>query len=228
MTTFKYAKVKNGIPNFALVELNVSKSENNITLLDEQYSGKGFSSQGYSVEITNNGYCSWKRGVLAGLSYAINKTNSNWSIELIKVEGLPVTDTNSAVVGLATILAFSLSINSVIDIDELTRLEEFVSLSWKLKDINSIPNFTNLSYIESIEFLNCDIYRDGGSLESVWLIGDTKHYITLKVISEETKTNIEFKNRGFTLHKENLDKCNKENKIYKDSIEYFDIKHVLD
>ena len=142
---FRFLKIKNGKPFFAIVNLEISRSENGNEVIEE-YLGEGWKSQGIIESIPTIGYEDWKRAVRKGLEFVFSLTNEKWKVKIKKVEGRILTDTNPTVVGFATILAFCEQANLELDSNLKSKIEDFTFRSWEKNNAERIPNFIDLEY----------------------------------------------------------------------------------
>lgn len=141
---YRLLKIKNGKPFFAIINLEVNRSDKNEVL--EEYLGEGFTKQGNIESVPAKGYEDWKKAVLKGLEFVFSKSSHEWKVKIKKVEGRIATDTNPTIVGFATILAFCKQTNLKLDFDVNNKLENFTFKSWENKNYEKIPNFINLEY----------------------------------------------------------------------------------
>lgn len=144
---YRWAKVKNGISNIAIVTLIVSKNDKNENIVNEYYDGNGFTSQGYIEEVPKEGYNSWKIGAIKGLEYAFSKTREYWIVDIISIKGIS-TQTNSTIVGYTIIKAFLDQINLELSKEEIDTFEEFISKSWVKPYQEFIPDFFTLTFTD--------------------------------------------------------------------------------
>lgn len=142
---YQFFKVKNGKPFFAIVNLEVIRSDADNEII-EDYSGEGWIKQGQIESIPNKGYDSWKKAVVKGLEFAFSLSNEKWKVRIKKVEGRIATDTNPTIVGFVTILAFCHQTNLNLDSDFKSKLEEFTFKSWDNNNYEKIPDFFKLDY----------------------------------------------------------------------------------
>ena len=142
---YQFFKVKNGKPFFAIVNLEVSRSDADNEIIEE-YSGEGWFKQGQIESVPNKGYDLWKKAVIQGLEFAFSFSNEKWKVRIKKVEGRIATDTNPTVVGFVTILAFCEQTNLNLDSDFKSKLEEFTFKSWDNNNDEKIPDFFKLDY----------------------------------------------------------------------------------
>lgn len=142
---FRFLKVKNGKPFFAIVNLEVSRSNNGNKIVEE-YLGEGWKIQGSLESVPMNGYEPWKKAVKNGLEFAFSKSNEKWEVKIKRLEGRIGTDTNPTIIGFATILAFCEQTNLKLDLDLKNEIENFTFKSWENKNDEKIPNFINLVY----------------------------------------------------------------------------------
>ena len=142
---FKFLKIKNGLPYFAIVTLEAKeiKSESEII---ENYSGAGFTSQGNFESIPKNGYDDWKIAARRGINFVLNLSNRNWRVTIHSIEGRIATDTNPTIVGYVTILALCTFIGFELDETLKEELDRFVFKSWKEDNSFKIPDFETLGY----------------------------------------------------------------------------------
>ena len=145
--TYRWAKVKNGIPNIAIVHLDSSENLSQQNVINEYYSGKGFIGQGIIEDISSRGYDSWKIGAIKGLEYAFSKTEKFWTVDLFSIKGM-TTDTNPTIVGYTVIRAFFNQIHYNLTPEEIENLENFVSSSWRNQYKELIPDFFTLTFSE--------------------------------------------------------------------------------
>ncbi|MBE8726956.1 hypothetical protein [Flavobacterium hungaricum] len=154
---FRWQKIKNGKPHFALINLEISPNDNQNEIIEE-YSGEGWIGMGYFASIPAKdvpgtaGFADWKKAVLKGLQFVFSKTETHWSVRIKKVEGLIATDTNPTILGYATILAFCKQTNIELDPDLMKAIEDFTFRSWEGKNYEKIPNFMNLQYEDHSHF----------------------------------------------------------------------------
>ncbi|MFC6095529.1 hypothetical protein ACFPVY_02635 [Flavobacterium qiangtangense] len=142
---FVLLKVKNRKPFFAIINLEVYKSDFENEIIEE-YCGEGWLRQGVIESVSMKGYEDWKKAVKNGLEFAFSKSAEKWKVKIKKVEGRIATDTNATIVGFATILAFCEQTNLNLDNDVIERIENFTFKSWENKNDEKIPNFLNLDY----------------------------------------------------------------------------------
>ena len=142
---FRFLKVKNGKPFFAIINLEITPNKHKNEIIEE-YCGEGWKRQGEIESITLNGYEPWKKAVKSALEFAFTKSNENWNVKIKKVEGRIGTDTNPTIVGFATILAFFEKTNLKLETEEINEIENFTFKSWENGNDERIPNFTNLKY----------------------------------------------------------------------------------
>jgi hypothetical protein len=69
------------------------------------------------------------------------------------------------------------------------------------------------------ELKNCNIYRDGGSLESIWSTTDNSEWTVCLAVDSNWETHEEFENRKFKLYNCRLNDKRSQNSIKKDSLE---------
>ena len=142
---FRFLKVKNGKPFFAIVNLSAEQilSSNEII---ENYSGNGFTFQGNIESVPNNGYDDWKIAANSGVKFVLNLSDKNWRVTINSLEGRIATDTNPTIIGYTTILALCNSINFQINDNLKEKIENFVFQSWDNDNDSKIPNFETLEY----------------------------------------------------------------------------------
>jgi len=145
---FKWKIFKNGIRCFAIVNIDVSPNLSGRNEIKENYSGKGFYSQGYIEEVPEFGYQSWKLAAIKGLEFAFSLVDTNWTVQINKIEGRAVTDTNPTVVGYTIMMSFFDKIGFQLDIEQIGIFEDFVSKSWAKPYKELIPDFLNLTFTE--------------------------------------------------------------------------------
>jgi hypothetical protein len=145
--SYRWAKAKNGISNFAVITLVINESNTDENFVNEYYSGDGFTSQGSIEEVPAKGYDSWKIGAIRGLEYAFSKTKKYFVVNIISIEGIS-TDTNPTVIGYTIIRAFFDQINLESDNEEINKLEDFVVKSWMSTCEECIPDFFTLTFTE--------------------------------------------------------------------------------
>lgn len=74
------------------------------------------------------------------------------------------------------------------------------------------------------ELIQCDIYRDGGSLEGIWNTSENKTWVvTLLVITDWSKHR-DFEHKTYKLYNCNRNKVDDHTQIQKNSPEY---KHII-
>ena len=144
---YKFLKVKNGKPFFAIINLEINQNEN-INEIIEEYQGKGWTNQGTIESVPNKGYQDWKNAVKKGLEFVFSISNKNWKVVIKKVEGRIATDTNPTIVGYATILAFCEQTNLKLSDDLKNQIENFTFRSWENQNDKKVPDFINLEYIK--------------------------------------------------------------------------------
>lgn len=142
---FRLLKVKNGKPFFAIINIEVTESQDGNEVI-ENYSGEGWKGQGSIESVPIKGYEDWKEAVKKGLEFVFSKSVQKWKVKINKVEGRVMTDTNPTIVGFTTILAFCEQTNLKLDDSLKSQLEEFTFRSWENKNDEKIPNFINLQY----------------------------------------------------------------------------------
>ncbi len=81
---FKLLKVKNGKPFFAIINLEVYRSDYENEVLEE-YCGEGWLRQGDVESLPMKGYEDWKKGVKNGLEFAFSKSTTKWKVKIKKV-----------------------------------------------------------------------------------------------------------------------------------------------
>lgn len=142
---YQFFKVKNGKPFFAIVNLEVSRSDADNEII-EDYFGEGWITQGHIESVPNNGYEHWKKAVIKGLEFAFSLSNEKWKVKIKKVEGRIATDTNPTIVGFVTILAFCEQANLILHSDLKSDIEDFTFNSWNSNNDEKIPDFFKLEY----------------------------------------------------------------------------------
>ncbi|POS00629.1 hypothetical protein Q361_1392 [Flavobacterium croceum DSM 17960] len=142
---FRLLKFKNGKPFFAIVNLEVYRSDIGNEIIEE-YCGEGWLRQGNIESVPMKGYEDWKKGVKNGLEFALSKSSEKWKVKIKKVEGRIGTDTNPTIIGFATILAFCEQTKLKLDSEIIEKIENFTFKSWENKNDEKIPNFINLEY----------------------------------------------------------------------------------
>ncbi len=142
---FRYIKVKNGKPFFAIINMDVNENKVGNKIV-ENYIGEGFHSQGYIESVPMEGYKSWKNALRNGLEYILEKSEKSWEIKINSIEGRVGIDTNATVVGYVAILAFCAKTGITLDIESVIKLENFVFNSWNESDDFAIPDYKNLCY----------------------------------------------------------------------------------
>jgi hypothetical protein len=145
--TYKWIKVKNGVPFGAAIELKITRSLNNTNTIVEAYKGRGFQGQGIIIQVPNTGFDDWKLGAKIGLEYAFSMVNGSWEVEVLAIEGL-ITDTNPTVIGYVAIRAFFDGAGQELDSDKIEQLEVFVFKSWDSRNLDCLPDFLNLNFIK--------------------------------------------------------------------------------
>ncbi|WP_202700829.1 hypothetical protein [Flavobacterium sp. UGB4466] len=149
---YRWQKIKNGKPFLAIMNLEISKNDNQNEIIEE-YDGKGWVGMGNFVSIPAKDepgkahFRNWRKAVIKGLEFVFSKTDTKWTVKIKKVEGLIATDTNPTIVGYAAILAFCRQTNLELDFDTSRKIEDFTFKSWEVKNSDiKIPNFTDLKY----------------------------------------------------------------------------------
>jgi hypothetical protein len=142
---YRLLKIKNGKPFFAVINLEVSRSNNGNQIIEE-YCGEGWKRQGNIESVPIVGYENWKMAVKNALEFAFTKSNEKWNVKIKKVEGRIGLDTNPTIVGFATILAFCEQTNLELDLEIKNEIENFTFNSWENKNDEKIPNFIRLKY----------------------------------------------------------------------------------
>lgn len=148
---YQLRKVKNGKTFLAIVNLEISKNDNQNEIIEE-YTGEGWIGIGHFASIPakdesgNARFSDWRKAVLRGLELVFFKIDTKWTVKVKKVEGLLITDTNPTIIGYATILAFCKQTNIELESDLVQKIEDFVYNSWEDKNHEKIPNFTTLQY----------------------------------------------------------------------------------
>lgn len=132
---YRWATVKNGIPNVAIIELFISENDLGENFIHE------------SNQNSKLGFQSWRIGARKGLDYAFSKTKKHWNVHIHSITGT-LLDTNPTVVGYTFIKAFFHKINYEINTEEIDKLEDFVSKSWIKPYKEFIPDFLNLTFTE--------------------------------------------------------------------------------
>ncbi|CAD0007656.1 hypothetical protein [Flavobacterium chungangense] len=148
---YRWQKVKNGKPFFAIINLKISPNNNQNKIIEE-YTGDGWIRMGDLASIPAKdepgkvSFSNWRKAVIKGLEFVFCKTETKWTVKIKKVEGLIATDTNPTIVGYATILAFCKQTNIELDSDLIQKIEDFTFRSWEDKKHEKIPNFIDLNY----------------------------------------------------------------------------------
>ena len=133
---FRWSKYKNGRSYFAIVNLEIERSEN-VNEIIENYSGLGYSN--HNIDVGKDGMENWKAGLRSGLEFSFAQSHETWKINVNAITGKPITDTNPTIIGYTAILAFIEKTNSVISEDKLQELEKdsssifFNKKFWKLR-----------------------------------------------------------------------------------------------
>ena len=142
-TTYKWLKIQNGKPYFAIVDLSIEKNiaQNEII---ENYSGMGYSN--HSIDVGINGAEPWKTGLRKGLDFMLSQDKNFWKININRLQGKPMTDTNPTIVGFVAILAFCEITNISLEKNQFEKIEQFVFSCWENGNAEKIPNFENLSF----------------------------------------------------------------------------------
>ena len=83
---FKFLKVKNGKPFFAIINLEITKNESENEIIDE-YTGVGWETQGNIESVPMKGYDTWKKAVRRGLEFVFLHSSQKWKVTIKKVEG---------------------------------------------------------------------------------------------------------------------------------------------
>ncbi len=101
----KIAKVINGLPHYAEVELDIEDGSGTIIC---RCSGAGFQGQGIVEDAASIGYDDWKKsardGVIIGLQMASIDVETKM-LAILRISGLDATDTNPDIVCCAAIVA---------------------------------------------------------------------------------------------------------------------------
>lgn len=134
---------KNGKPHLALINIKAEKSDENQII--ENYSGKGFTSQGAIEEIPENGCDEWKEAARRGIAFVLERTKNNWIVTINTIGGRVFMETNPNTIGYATILALCEKTEVVLDDITLKKLNDMLYYSWDYGDF-ALPNFENFSY----------------------------------------------------------------------------------
>lgn len=142
-TNYKWLKIKNGKPYFAIIDLSVEQNPGQNEII-ENYHGEGFSNHSLNVGI--RGATSWKIGVKKGLEFILSRNKSFWKININGLQGKPVTDTNPTIVGFTAILALCEVLEMELEKNTLEELQNFVFKSWENENAEKIPNFEILSF----------------------------------------------------------------------------------
>ena len=142
-TNYKWLRIKNGKPYFAIIDLSIEKN-NMQNVIIENYCGIGYSN--HSIDVGANDSESWKIGLRKGLDFVLSQDKNFWKININGIQGKPITDTNPTIVGFATILAFCEATKIAIDKNHLEKIENFVFSSWEKDNAEKIPNFEKLSF----------------------------------------------------------------------------------
>ncbi|SFW77760.1 hypothetical protein [Chitinophaga sancti] len=145
---FRFKIINNSIRCFAIVNIDVSPNLSGLNEIIENYSGKGFYSQGYIEEVPKSGYQSWKHAAIKGLEFAFSIVDTNWTVQINKIAGLSFTDTNPAIVGYTIMMAFFDKIGLQFDIEQMGKIEDLISRSWNKPYKELIPDFFNLTFTE--------------------------------------------------------------------------------
>lgn len=150
---FVFSKMKNGKPHFAIVNIEAEQSNENQVI--ENYSGRGFKSQGDIEEIQREGYDDWKEAVKRAIAFVLKRTEQNWKITINNVAGRIFTDTNPTIISYTTILALTKKMGIILDDPTRTKLDEMVFDSWNHGDL-TLPDLENFSF-ESSEILRGEV-----------------------------------------------------------------------
>ena len=126
---YKFARIKNKLPFFAEVEIEVESSEKFEVRLN--CSGQGFTSQGYLEEVPKAGYDDWKTGAKRGIEFAARQAAcSNCLVTVSAIRGLG-TDTNPVIIAAASALAFWDAVDFQPDKNLKEKIEAKVFSSWQ-------------------------------------------------------------------------------------------------
>ena len=145
---YRWTKFKNGIGSVAIVSIDVVPNSLKQNIIQEHYSGQGFTSQGNIEVVPENGYDSWKLAARHGLEYAFSLIDTYWIVHINKIEGRVATDTNPTIVGYTVLRAFFDKINFQLNANQINILEEFVLSSWTKPYKELIPDFFSLTFTE--------------------------------------------------------------------------------
>jgi hypothetical protein len=79
------------------------------------------------------------------------------------------------------------------------------------------------------ELVNCDIYRDGGSLEGIWKTHEgIELAVSLRIQWQPNKIyGLPSEEKRYTLHNCRMNECSNENRIVKYSLEYQQIIQAI-
>ncbi|WP_316633789.1 hypothetical protein [uncultured Flavobacterium sp.] len=144
---YRWMKVKNGRLHLAVVNLNIVKNEIE-NLIIENYPKEEFCDN--SIEVGENGWEDWKKGLRKGLEFALSNSSDFWTITINGLSGKPFMDTNPTIVGYTGILAFVEMTNTPIDEEILQQLEAYVFRSWEGDNAEKVPDFNNLMIEEVV------------------------------------------------------------------------------
>ena len=137
---YKLGTLKNGKSFYGEVILQIEllpNSKNHEII--ESYNGKGFQSQGYIESIPPKGYNSWKKGIKAGVEYALRMINSNqkFKVTIFKSNG-STTDTNPIILAYVSSRAILKEFENKESKADLDKIETIVFNSWNYKHDSQI------------------------------------------------------------------------------------------
>ena len=142
---FKFLKVKNGKPFYAIINLEIIKNENKNEIIEE-YIRVVWAREGNIDSVPMKGFETWKKAIRNGLEFVFLHSNQKWKVTIKKVEGRVFIDTNPTIIGYTTILAFCQQTNLELDDVIKNKLEDFTFKSWENQNDTKTPNFINLDY----------------------------------------------------------------------------------
>jgi hypothetical protein len=135
----KVARVKNGLPHFAEVALEIDRRPGNAEV-SFRCGGTGFIGQGLLEEVPPSGYDDWKAGARAGVELALAVAEvSGAHVRIDHIAGL-TTDTNPTLVGVAAALAVWRALGFSPSEEVVNRLEAIAFASWQ-RAPEEIPRF---------------------------------------------------------------------------------------
>lgn len=145
--TYMVRHYKNRRPHYSEIKLHIETTTTNQLEIIENYSGKGFYSQGYMEIIPAKGYDLWKTGIHNGITYAYSKLKQKTGLKVTIVEaGGFSTDTNAIILGFVAARAILNNIENKETAAEFQLTENLMNTSWDY-GFYGIPDFENQTII---------------------------------------------------------------------------------